>query len=397
MLYQRKDEKIIMSFGNTKVHKNPLEEMPRPLYNDFVKVLNIQSTSSNEKLMWFYIKTWLDSHGINNYTDAAGNIIATKGELSEGEYYPCVCSHMDTVHSFVDDYKLYFFVDEDGNHVLFAKDGEKKTGIGGDDKCGVYSCLYFLTIFDKLKVVFFTQEESGLVGSNKINLSVFDNCGYIIQLDRWGAHDFICKNSSHNLVSDEYLETINEVLRKYNYEPAIGLITDSVNLFSRNVGISCVNVSCGYYEHHTNSEKIDVNEFYNSLKFTKEVIETLGNKKYAHNRPVYNTKSTYNSYSKYNRHCWEDSYDYDNRYFAKKPEPKVPAIPKKNNEPVEKVHLMYTWIIRGADWIKIDEILTKLDISWNDFYKISMSAPEATNIEKEYENLTGVALFKKVL
>ena len=394
-----------MSFGNTKSKKNPLEEMPKAMYNDFVKVLNIQSTSSNEKLMWYYIKTWLDNHGISNYTDGAGNIIATKGELSEGEYYPCVCSHMDTVHSFVDDFKLYFVIDDDGNRILFAKDGEAKTGIGGDDKCGIYSCLYFLTIFDKLKVVFFSQEESGLIGSNKIKLSVFDNCGYIIQLDRWGAHDFICKNSSHTFVSDEYLETIKEVLVKYDYAPEIGLITDSVNLFSRNVGISCVNVSCGYYEHHTNSEKIDVNEFYHSLKFTEEVINTLGNAKYAHSKPVYSGKSTYNYQSKYNRHYWQDDYDDTfNKPYARH----IPALPKQPVTPpastkkpittnTDKLNLMCTWVNKESNWKIIDEVLVALNISWADFYTLLMISTEATDIEREYRTRTGMELFKKVI
>ena len=242
----------------------------------------MQANSENEKMIYFYLREWLKEHNIGNYTDEEGNLIAIKGKGTK----PCIVSHMDTVHKIHKQFDVFESKGKDGNIIISAYSGKHQVGVGGDDKCGIYACLYMLERFENIKAIFFSREESGLVGSSNIDHSEFDDCGYIIQLDRWGSTDFICNYNGDKTVSDKYLEKVAYTLENFGYKQTSGLITDSINLFNDSVGISCVNVSCGYYSHHSNSEIIDVNELWNAVLFAEQIISDLGCESYPMLPPV---------------------------------------------------------------------------------------------------------------
>ena len=91
--------------------------------------------------------------GVSFYRDEMMNVYATKGTLEEGEFYPMFIAHTDTVHTKIDkivvkEEKLkrpHTFgktFDDTLVDVLKAYDTDgKPTGIGGDDKCGIFICL----------------------------------------------------------------------------------------------------------------------------------------------------------------------------------------------------------------------------------------------------------------
>jgi hypothetical protein len=225
--------------------------------------------------------------------DNVGNILVTKDKSSsETKYYPCVVSHMDTVHDFVDNFTLY--IDANDKDVLFAKSGKKQkqqAGIGGDDKCGVFACLYFLKVIPKLKVVFFTKEETLCKGSRTINKNFFSDCSYIIQLDRRGKSDFIATYVGDKTVSQHFSSEIGKIKKEYGFKNATGTITDVMTLWKNSVGISCVNISSGYHQPHTDLEYVSMSELWNSIKFVEKMILTLKDKRYLCSPP----KKTYNN------------------------------------------------------------------------------------------------------
>ena len=57
------------------------------------------------------------------------------------------------------------------------------TGIGGDDKAGVFICLQLLEKFDVIKGFFPVAEETGCHGSRGANEEFFKDVGYAIQFD----------------------------------------------------------------------------------------------------------------------------------------------------------------------------------------------------------------------
>jgi len=257
--------------------------MPEELYSSLVKLCYVQSHSKNEKRMVVYLLEQLKKLKIKNYDiDAVGNIVVTKGHAKT---YPCVVSHMDTVHKIVNDYKIFSEKIEQDEIKLYAKSNKQPTGIGGDDKSGIFSCLYFLNTLPAVKVVFFTQEEIGCNGSDDIDKSFFDDVRYIIQLDRRGAHDCIDKKYQEPTVSHSFLSEIGILKKKYGFKSAIGTMTDSINLYNQGIGVSCLNISGGYYNPHTANEYILVNELWNSILFVQDIIRTLKAKRYTHKKP----------------------------------------------------------------------------------------------------------------
>jgi len=266
-----------MSYNNKKVALNPKNGMPTNRLNDLIELANIQASSGNEKMMYHYVCSWLEDRNIPYETDAIGNVLATKGK---SDMYPMIASHLDTVHDIHKEFKVMSSKGKDGNLMLSAFSGAKQVGVGGDDKCGIFTNLYMLEKIDNIKAVFFTQEEVGLIGSGNADVDWFDDVGYIIQLDRWGSSDFISIYGGESTISDEFADSINDVMDEYGFKHTEGLITDSIGLWSDGIGISCVNVSCGYYQHHTDDEVIDTNELWNSVMFTYHCIKSLGENEY---------------------------------------------------------------------------------------------------------------------
>ena len=241
--------------------------MPKKWYQELVNLCYVQSYSANEKLMILYLDKKLSELGLKYTIDGVGNVIVTKGVSNT---YPCVVSHMDTVHKVVKNYQVF---KQDQN--LFSE-----TGIGGDDKCGIFACLYLLEILPIIKVVFFTQEETGCKGSNSIDKTFFDNCRYLIQLDRKGSSDFIDTKYRQKTVSHAFSSELGKLKKDYGFKSTEGSITDVVNLWSDGVGLSCLNLSSGFYKPHSKDEFIDTIELWNSVLFTKDIIKTLKSKKY---------------------------------------------------------------------------------------------------------------------
>jgi tripeptide aminopeptidase len=253
------------------IKQETLAFMPKKVRSLFMNILNVQSNSFYEEEMVNFICHYLGVKGISYEMDKIGNILVQKGNAN---VFPCLVAHLDTVHPIIPDYEVYTKI-EHNREIAWSP-----TGIGGDDKCGILACLWMLDHVKNIKLVFFTSEETCQKGSCKIDHKWFDNCGYIIQLDRWGRGDFISMYYDQQTVSNEYFEKAKPLMSLFGYKETEGLITDSINLWYNKIGISCVNVSCGYYQHHTRKEKIDLNETWNALIFTRELIFTLGEEKY---------------------------------------------------------------------------------------------------------------------
>lgn len=268
-------------------------------FNKLLNVLMVQTNSENEKRMVLYLDKELRKLKLSYTIDAAGNVLVTKGKTT---LYPCITSHLDTVHKIVDNFKIY--TDVDDKDLLFAMSNKKRVGIGGDDKCGVFACLYLLSVIPHLKVVFFSREEVGCKGSGDIDKRFFSDCRYLIQLDRQGKGDFIQTYWGSKTVSHEFASEIGLIKKKYEYKNCTGTTTDVMKLWNNKVGISCINLSCGYYKPHTTYEYISIKDLWNSVKFTEAIINGMQSKKYTSLPPVVKAiTATANEYSRCYKCC----------------------------------------------------------------------------------------------
>lgn len=235
------------------------------------EIFSIQSYSGYEFAMFYYIVKQLDKiQGVNYTVDASGNILVTKGNT---ELVPCICAHIDTVHEIVQP-KLYKVVFNDGK----ITPGTEFTGVGGDDKCGIYALLHILEQEDNIKAAFFTSEEFSCVGSGEVNLDFFSNVAVLIGIDRRGNTNFA--HGYNGVISEDFMGAVEPIMNKYGYKTAYIALTDVFKLQGRlteelNLNIAAVNCACGYYNPHTKDEYVVYEDLLNSIKFVRELISRL--------------------------------------------------------------------------------------------------------------------------
>lgn len=226
----------------------------------------INSCSGHEDKIIKFILNYLKKNfkDLEIDRDDIGNIYVTKGKSEE---FPCVVSHVDQVQNF--DGELYV-MEENGIVTAYDRDG-KQQGLGADDKNGIYICLELLKAEPILKCVFFVQEEIGCIGSLNCNMNFFKDCKYVLQCDRKGNSDIIYETYYTELCKYDFIS--ENLLQKYGYSPNIGLMTDVETLKDLGLGVSCCNISCGYYNPHTKYEYTNLYDLEKCLNFVKEIIK----------------------------------------------------------------------------------------------------------------------------
>lgn len=261
----------------------------------------IHSPSGNEKKMRKFLKKQIVMCGAESVVDAFGNILVTKGE---SDTYPCLAAHIDQVQNIHS--KDFRCIEVDDVVFGFSPKTYQQQGLGADDKNGIFICLESLMRFDVLKVAFFVGEETGCVGSSKVDLSFFSDCRFIIEPDRKGGADLITSMCCGQVCSDEFINVIGA--DKFGYKEEQGSITDVGELVERGVGISCLNLSCGYHNAHTDKECTNLKELENCMNFVWHIIENVKDV-YPFKHILYSYQGSY-AVKMSNERYW-DYYDFD--------------------------------------------------------------------------------------
>lgn len=240
----------------------------------------IFSPSGNTKKMRRFLKREIAKRGAAFVQDTAGNLLVTKGVADE---YPCLASHIDQVrhHTHPKDFRCI----ESGGVVMGWSDKIKQQcGLGADDKNGIYICLNALERFDVLKVAFFADEEIGCVGSSQADMSFFDDVRFVIEPDRMHGNDFISFMSGLQVCSDDFIE--DSCYSLFGYKTEQGSVTDVLTLLENGLEVSCLNLSCGYYNPHTDQEVTVLAELDNCQRLVFHIIGSM-ERKYPFRLPAY--------------------------------------------------------------------------------------------------------------
>jgi putative aminopeptidase FrvX len=243
-----------------------------------VEVLSIPTFYGKENLMREYLVKILNEKNIDNYVDEYGNVYATKGSA---EYFPCVVAHIDTVHEITD-----FEVIEENYSLSAIKPNGEPTGIGGDNKAGVFVCLELLNHFDNIKAAFFVSEEVGCLGSTLSDAEFFNNVGYALQFDAPGNNwvTYYCDGVKLFNKDSDFFDKVRPILEdslkdftvdNLGYHP----YTD-VSALRKLYNFSCLNYSVGYYNMHSVYEFVLINDVDNCLKTAQKLISSLGEQLY---------------------------------------------------------------------------------------------------------------------
>lgn len=279
----------IVPISETEPQSKPIDNIQLHFMDkDFVlECMSIPTHSGLEYRMVAYIILWARRNKIDYEFDDYGNVYLTKGKLAEGEYYPCVTSHLDTVQTKHDPYiyagvplDLKIELTKDNEHkVSVSNTGGSDIGIGADDKGGVTICLSLFEHFEKLKACFFLEEETGCNGSKNLWKEWFEDVGYVIGYDSPELYRAAYACSGTKLFSYSFYEKyMKEVcdswgLTKGNFhsEP----FTD-VKEIREKIGVMCMNFGNGGYNAHSTSEYCILEHMDQACGMGIDLIDKIG-------------------------------------------------------------------------------------------------------------------------
>lgn len=256
----------------------------------------ISSPSGDEFKMISFLTSKMEELGAEVHEDRFGNLYATKGI---SDTYPCIVAHMDEVHI----KKTNGFRISCVSDMIFGVDTKLKrfSGIGADDKNGIWIALKLLEQSDVMKVAFFVCEEIGCEGSRDCDMGFFDDCRFVLQCDRKGNSDLISNACSTELCSEEFLTDID--MEAYGYSEARGAMTDVYQLKMNGLHVSCVNISVGYYNPHMDEEYTVKEDLYNCLSFVENIVRNcIDVYPHEYKAPVWKSKYESNYYGSYDYH-----------------------------------------------------------------------------------------------
>ena len=361
------------------------------------QLYKIHSPSRFEKNMRAFIQEWLEIRKIPYTVDVTGNILITKGcgpfspsadkpQEAPKRDKPLLLAHMDQVQDELpEDTRI---MNINGIIYGFSAMERRQVGLGADDKNGVWVCLKALEVIPVLKVALFVGEEIGCVGSGAVDMRFFDDCMFGIQCDRRGSCDFIHNASGVPLCTDEFIRAMK--IKEWGYAKANGMMTDAMELRERGLPISVCNLSCGYYNPHTEFEVTDFEELQNCLSLVLHACRTIKTPQMA---PVYECLVTIPySQSKW----WNYGAAYvdpkvksgkKNATTAKTVTVKPETVTAKSPKPLTSTcdSNVRKWTIEEIYW-ELEEYLYHEVHSSSDCDKCQNLLFKLLNVTKEYEN-----------
>ena len=244
-----------------------------------MELLAVPSCTYHEQKLIEYISGILDSKGYNYTIDNIGNIYITKGEA---EAYPLVLAHTDTVHAMEEMYIAEESLpDYNGEYKdalkAYTVDGDYPTGIGGDDKAGIFICLQLLEQCDVLKVFLPVSEELGCIGTDASDPEFFEDVLYAIAFDSTEGN-----TCSRTLMGTElftegeyFINTSDVILQEHGFTEWHEHPYTDVMILRERHGFECLNLAAGYYDYHTVNEYVVIDDVENAIVAGKKIIDSL--------------------------------------------------------------------------------------------------------------------------
>ena len=213
-------------------------------------------------------------------TDGASNLFAFPSDPQSGT--PLLTAHLDT-----------YPLNAGYGHLLAREDAlsldeerdvlVKKYPVqyGFDDKAGVAIALLLSRhLGPRVKVLFTTEEEIGRHGvrhalSDRGAAGFFEDVPFALTLDRNSeTHDIVSTYSGHRMCPDAFvreLEAISEELGMPMKECESRSRADCYNI-SLETQIPIVNLSCGYFNQHSDDDALNVAFALNTLRLVRECV-----------------------------------------------------------------------------------------------------------------------------
>lgn len=235
------------------------------------QLYSIHAPSGYEWKIIKFVRQWIDEHvpEVETRFDKYGNLYITKGEAGVG--YPTLACHMDQVqklHS--EDFEVK---EDDGKLYGWSEQNQRQEGLGADDKNGIYICLRCLEECPRLKVFMAVGEEKGCIGSNRADMSFFEDSLYVLEPDCKGGEEVHTTLKEIPCASEEFIEALQ--LETNGYTLTDGKGTDIFALTLNGIGVSCANIPAGYHLPHKDDEYTLIPELEHTLSYILHINNTL--------------------------------------------------------------------------------------------------------------------------
>jgi tripeptide aminopeptidase len=221
---------------------------------------------------------------VNYYQDKLGSLYITKGDSS---VYPCLVAHLDSVHKITEmDVVEEELPNAQGELKLSLKAYDREyglpTGIGGDDKAGVFICLQLLEKLDSCKVFLPVAEETGCNGSKEADPEFFKDVGYAIQFDSTENNTMSKTLMGVKLYEEEssFFGSVKDIILEHGFTKWLNHPYTDTMMLKKKFNFPCLNFAAGYYRYHTSNEYVVVEDVENAINLGVKVVNQLGNKKY---------------------------------------------------------------------------------------------------------------------
>jgi tripeptide aminopeptidase len=198
-------------------------------------------------------------------------------ECARAEFYPCVSAHLDTVHE-----PQPIQVVQEGDRLWALDKDHRRTGLGGDDKAGIFICLQLIEKIAKIKAAFFVAEEIGCQGSRACNDQFFDDVGYVMAFDSPGDNILTYTCDGTQLFPDEGLfhDTMLPILKAHGVTDWQHHPYTDVSVLKRKFDFPCLNLPAGYFRMHSGEEYVLLTAVANGIALGKNLISAFGHRHY---------------------------------------------------------------------------------------------------------------------
>lgn len=173
--------------------------------------------------------------------------------LAEGNIPILLVAHADTVFPKTPR-EIYY---DSEKNVMWSP-----SGLGADDRAGIFGIVKILQHKSNLRphVLLTTGEECGGIGVSQLITDFpqhpFQDLKYIIELDRQGFNECVFYNCDNQ-------DFVNYII-SFDFIEEIGLFSD-ISILCPAWGIAGVNLSIGYFEEHSYSERLFLNKTFDTI------------------------------------------------------------------------------------------------------------------------------------
>ncbi len=254
-----------------------------------IELLRIPGKTGNEGAVREYVLDELEKiNSLSNYLDFGvdnkGNILGSTISLRTRRRIPrrssedsgkkmLLAAHLDVKGEFSSSDQLI-----ERNNIVSREKGI----LGADDRAGVSIILNLIKEVGDyrevppLKFIFTVGEEEGQYGAESIDPDFFEDVSFGISLDRRNCKDIVYKSNSKEYSNLEFAERVARVSSRIFSEenifvPCQGGISD-LRVWSEKDTRPCVNLSVGYFDEHTDEERLDLTCWDRTHQLVAELI-----------------------------------------------------------------------------------------------------------------------------